>query len=230
MFRDFVKGAGKIAAAIVAAALILGAIGLGVTYLRDSASRREAKPFEEVKTWNSDLQDSLGMKMRTRTKVVGGMLHAELIFDGYPPYLSLPWMRAKNAERQFTLSFRDQDGFRLFDKTVPVSDFTLVLGQEGKPTGLKYEFTQFVVLDDYKRWSSAQIGWNLDTQSARDGTPEGAGDVASALDHCAPGLTRAERLKRLSTRGQLRETSKGQYEAGGRSVAFHYDGELMFCR
>lgn len=50
------------------------------------------------------------------------------------------------------------------------------------------------------------------------------------LDHCAPGLSKAERLKRLAQHGTIRETGAGEFQAGGRTVNFLYDGSLAYCR
>lgn len=53
--------------------------------------------------------------------------------------------------------------------------------------------------------------------------------VAPILDHCAPDLSRTERLKRLAQHGAVRETGTGHYEASERSVAF-FEGKLVYCR
>jgi hypothetical protein len=57
-------------------------------------------------------------------------------------------------------------------------------------------------------------------------------EKASAdLDHCAPGLTKAERLRLLAQYGAVRETIPDAYTAGDHSVYFNsYDGSLTLCR
>ena len=57
-----------------------------------------------------------------------------------------------------------------------------------------------------------------------------APEVKPQLDHCAPGISKAERLKRLSQYGTVREVGNASFEAGGRTVSFHYDGSLLHCQ
>jgi hypothetical protein len=55
-------------------------------------------------------------------------------------------------------------------------------------------------------------------------------EVRSQLDHCSPGISKAERLKRLAQYGTVREVGNASFEAGGRTVSFHYDGALLHCQ
>lgn len=51
-------------------------------------------------------------------------------------------------------------------------------------------------------------------------------------DHCAPNLSRAERLKRLALKGNVRETGANTYTAGNgyvTYVTFGYSGDLISC-
>lgn len=228
MFKSFFKSVAKGAAAVVLAVLVLSVIGYGISEFRDGARKREAAPLEEVKIWTPALHEALGMKLRARTKVVDGLLHADLSFDGYPPYLANPAMRLKNATRQLTVGFRDKDGFKLFEKAVAIHDFTTVVGQDGKPAGLQYEFTQLVALDDYRRWASAQVGWNVDTDVSKEVGWQDAPEERQTLDHCAPGLSKTERLKRLAQHGTLRQTGMGEYQAGGRRLVYLGDSAEMY--
>lgn len=59
---------------------------------------------------------------------------------------------------------------------------------------------------------------------------EDAPAAKPVLDHCAPGLLKAERLKRLAQHGTVRETGAGEFQAGGRTIHFMYDGSLAYCR
>ena len=50
-------------------------------------------------------------------------------------------------------------------------------------------------------------------------------------DHCAPGLTRNERIRRLSRYGSVRLTRPGTFRAGGHGVRFAAKGKgLVFCK
>lgn len=228
MLKNFMTGVAKVATAIVLAILVLAVIGYGISEYRDSARQREAKPFEEVKIWSPPVHEALGMKLRARTKVVDGMLYVDLTFQGYPQYLSLPSMRSKNADRWIKVEFLDHDGFKLFDKTVAIKEFTSIVGPDAKPDGLQYEFTQMVSLDDYKRWASAQVGWNVDTEVPKAVAWQDAPEVKPLLDHCAPGLSKADRLKRLAQHGTIRQTGMGEYQAGGRRLVYLGDSAEMY--
>lgn len=46
-------------------------------------------------------------------------------------------------------------------------------------------------------------------------------------DHCAPNLSRAERLKRLALKGNVRETGLHTYTAGGGFVSFYNSGDSL---
>jgi len=48
-------------------------------------------------------------------------------------------------------------------------------------------------------------------------------------DHCAPSLSKAERLKRLALKGNVRETGANTYTAGGGYVSFNYGDSLLQC-
>ena len=50
-----------------------------------------------------------------------------------------------------------------------------------------------------------------------------------STDHCAPNLSKAERLKRLGLKGTVRETGANSYIAGGSYVTFSYYGDLVSC-
>ena len=229
MLKNFMTGVAKVAAAMVLAVLVLAVIGYGISEYREGARKREAQPFEEVKIWTPPVHEALGMKLRARTKVVDGMLYVDLTFQGYPQYLALPAMRARNADRWIKVEFLDHDGFKLFDKTVAIKEFTSIVGPDAKPDGLQYEFTQMVTLDDYRRWASAQVGWNVETKA-----PVAFGDLNPVVDEkpkqdqCAPGLSKAERLKRLAQYGTVRQTGLGEYQAGGRRLVYLGDGAEMY--
>jgi hypothetical protein len=47
--------------------------------------------------------------------------------------------------------------------------------------------------------------------------------------HCAPNLSRQERINRLARKGQLRQTSENSYSAGLSSVSFSFTGALISC-
>lgn len=55
-----------------------------------------------------------------------------------------------------------------------------------------------------------------------------AKESASVDDHCAPGISKAERLRRLALHGVVRQSGSDSYNVGGRSLHF-FQSELLAC-
>ncbi len=199
----------------------------------------EAKQYEVVKDWPVDLKANLGMQLVARTKVVDSRLFMSVRFDGYPAYLSDPRLFAKNRDETFLLSFQDQDGFKLYEKALKVSDLSSSVDAQGKKIGMNYQFDEFIGVDSYKRFARLNVQWTLDTALpvpsiqapvVATAPPPAPVDETQKLDHCAPKLSQEERLKRLAQHGSVRETGYGSYSAGGKSVTLSSDGTIIFCK
>lgn len=78
----------------------------------------------------------------------------------------------------------------------------------------------------YRQLSKMRVWWNLITESHPVTEAE---PVKAALDHCAPGLSKAERLRRLAQHWTLRGTSTGSYSVGGSATFLGLDGSLLHC-
>ena len=90
-------------------------------------------------------------------------------------------------------------------------------------------------LEQEKRETEAKV--LLDRQVAIENArprlkPNSSTPAGDPSDPCAPNLSRAERLRRLATFGQVRETGLETYEAGTHSVTlgFGYGVGLISCR
>jgi hypothetical protein len=176
-----------------------------------------------VRDWPVDLKDNLGITLTAKSKVVSRKLLVSVRVDGHPEYMSAP----QNREAVFTLHFLDSDGFKIHSKIMPLQGFSGVVGPDGKRIGLRDQYEDYIDLDTYARFSRLVVEWTLDT------TPESkppAATEAPVLDHCAPNLSRSERLKRLGQHGKLRQTGMGSYAAGRHTLDFFDDGTLMHCR
>lgn len=186
--------------------------------------RQQAKAAEAVRNWSNDLSSNLGLKLLARTKLTDGRMHAALDFAGYPDFLKLP----KNRSRGFNLEWKDADGFTRIRKFVPLSEFASNVDGKGQLEGLAGEFSEYVSIADYSAIAKLEVGWTLDieTPPERTAVPQPAADVLS--DHCAPGLTRQERLRRLARHGGLRETGYNTYSAGSHTVTLS-GAEVIYC-
>jgi hypothetical protein len=158
-------------------------------------------------------------------------MYASVGFDGYPAYLSDPVAKVRNADRAITVIFNDKDGFKIFEKPIMVREFTSIVGPGAQPTGLEYDFSDFVPLADYARFDRLTVTWTMETKVIPPMVPPAAVATAQTGDHCAPNLSRAERLKRLGRHGAVRQTGYETYSAGGSSVSFAFSGssDVMSC-
>jgi hypothetical protein len=228
--NEFFRGVIKVAAAIVLAVIVLAAVGWGAWKFQDMKDEADTKQYEVIKLWPVDLKDNLQVTLLARTKLVGGRPLAEVNIDGYPAYLTEPRLQAKNRSAGITLLFQDKDGFKVQAKPIAIHEFSQIVDAKGARSGLRYEFTDYMSVADYARVSQLRVEWTLETVIPP--TPVATNSAeASQGDHCAPNLSKAERLKRLSKHGSVRETGVGGYQAGSREVLFStYDASLVYCR
>jgi len=223
----FFKGALKIATAIVLAMVALGTLGGIVAYVYEAHQRSKAQPYEVVKPWSYDASEPLGLKFIGRTKLVDSRLYADLRFDGNPPYLK--YAANSPPKASITVHFKDKDGFKVYEKTVTLREFTTML-DKGVAAGLTYEFNEFVGVETYARFDHVDLTWNVDTAAPQPFVDPDVAKVQAPADHCAPNISKAERLKRLSKHGTVRETGLNEYSAGSRSITFLSATELLNCR
>lgn len=222
--KDFLKGTLRLAIAMFTALIGLAAVVAIYFHLKESRELEAAKPFEEVRNWQFDLKVPLGVEVHTKTKLVAGRLFVFADVVGYSRYFSDP----RNKNGSLNMEFVDKDGFKLVNHPIKLSELSTTVNKNGEPIGLQYQYDEYLEIERYRQFSRMEVGWNLITE------PQPVTEqqlTKPMLDHCAPGLTKAERLKRLSQHGQLRETRTGAYTAGGHSVTFfEYDGSLLNCQ
>ena len=221
------KGALKIAVAIALAIVALSILGGITAYIYEYHQKSKATPYEVVKRWSLDATDPLSLRLIGKTKLVDSRMYVDLLFAGNPPYLKYASNRP-DANRQITIHFKDKDGFKVYEKSIGLHEFTKMI-DKGTPSGLAFEFDEFVALDTYARFDHVYLTWNLDTSEPKLFVDP---DILSLdkPDHCAPNLSKAERLKRLARHGTIRETGLNEYNAGGRSIHFLNSSELLSCR
>lgn len=226
--KDFFKSALKIAVAIVISVVALSVLGWLAWTANDKREQEAAKPFEVLKDWVIDLRSNLGMQLKAKTKIVNGRLYIAADFDGYPEYLSHPALAERNKDGLISLQFLDADGFVVFEKSTRVSDWSKAVDSNGKKSGLSAQFDEHISIDDYKRFAGVTVRWNLET-AIPDPSPASITSNLDQADHCAPKITRAERLRRLAQHGSVRETGPNSYSAGNKSLTLFEDGSVLYC-
>jgi hypothetical protein len=228
--NDFFRAALKIATAIFLAITALSIAGWGIWKVQDISDKRYAKQYEVIKLWPVNLKDNLQLTLLARTKLVDGRLFAEVNFDGYPAYLSDPRLEAKNRTGSISLLFQDKDGFKVHAKSIQMTEFSKIVDATGKKSGLSFEFDEYMSPETYGRLTALAVQWTLDTVLP---VPTASAPTVDdqLTDHCAPNISKTERLRRLAQHGTLRQTGDGVYEVGNRSLHFFtYDGSLINCR
>ena len=223
--KDFFKASLRTTLAIFLALLALTAVIAIFIWGRDYHDKQQAQPYEVVKEWVADVKQALSLDIRVRTKVVDGKLLASVEADGYPLYLKAP----KNKNSQISIEFVDKDGFKVFSKSVQISEFTSIVDRNGQNSGLDHQFNDYISIDAYKRFNKLQVGWTVDIKATVEMPSTEKTSPLAVLDHCAPSVSKIERLRRLAQHGVVREAGNGEYTAGGKSVYFSYDGTLISC-
>ncbi|HEX2541504.1 MAG TPA: hypothetical protein VHM00_10525 [Caldimonas sp.] len=135
----FLKGALKIAAAIVLTIVALAILGSIAAYMYKAHEKSGAQPYEAAKRWSFDADEILGLKFTGKTKVVDSRLYADLQFEGNPPYLKYAANSSPNSKASISVVFKDKDGFKVYEKSVGLREFTTMI-DKGVPRGLTYEY------------------------------------------------------------------------------------------
>ncbi|MDO9485020.1 MAG: hypothetical protein Q7K25_03055 [Actinomycetota bacterium] len=216
--------------ALVLAGLVGAAVYWGWTY----QARAQAKNAEIAREWKKDLPP-LKMVLKAKTKYANEVMYASVEFIGFPEFLNY----GPNFNEKFTLQWNDADGFTRIEKEIKISDMTAFVDSSGKREGLSAQFTQAATLDDYVKLSGLSVGWTLKVETpkaaaspllAAPAKPQRPPEDLTDADHCAPGISREERLRRLAAHGRVRETGLGEYTAGTRQVNILSSGQLLSCR
>lgn len=214
------------------AAIFLSILGvlLVVTvygYAVDSYKSQKNQKYEKIQDWNNDLS-MIGFNVLSKTKLVDSTLYFSVKMSGYPEYLDVPI----NRGRDFVFQFYDADNFVMFEKRVALSDFALLVDEKSKPIGLSYQTTQLMDTSTYEKFKLLNIQWTFDANAKRQNlAPAAINPKGEQADHCAAGLSRAERLRRLALTGAVRETSYQTYSNGKHFVEFLGSGsDITFCR
>lgn len=226
--RDWLRSSARLSLALFMAFCGIGVVAVAYDKVAAYLRAREAEPYQAVKTWSGGVKDYLGVEVRLKTKLVGSNMLIDVTTDGYPRWLEVPELRARNRDGAFTLTFKDADGFKVQSVRLPFKEFSTSVDKDGKPNGMGVQMEQTMSLDDYRRLASLSVEWIADTKLP-DATPSAAPALRS--DPCAPSLAKAERLKRLGQYGTVRQTGMGAYEAGGHVVEYLGGSEELYaCR
>lgn len=223
----FFKSSLRLATSLFLAALALGLAAGVAFFIYDRWQRFQAREYETPKIWNADLQSNLQFKLKAKTKLADGQMFIMVKTDAHPSYMNYA---KKVKDAALVLNFLDKDGFKVHSTTLPLESFMTTIDGAGKAKGLNYEESTRMAVANYASFTKLHVKWNFET----DYPSEALNNPLPAtrfLDHCAPKLAKAERLRRLGQYGEVREVGLGTYEAGDKRISFfESDNSLLDCR
>lgn len=231
--KEFSKATLKLSLSLFVAALALACVAWGIFALRERAEKREAEQYEVFKVWNVGVKKFLDFELTARTKLVDGRMLVAVVVDGHPAYLSHPALEAVNQKAHLMLTFEDADGFKVYEKAIQISDFSTTVDGKGRKIGLDHQFDDRLTVSQYKSFSRATLQWTLKTEIPAPPKAAESPRSDTSLDHCAPNLSRAERLSRLAKHGVVRQTGPDSFSVGYRDLSFFsadIGGGLLSCR
>jgi len=226
---EYLKSTLRTAMAIFLALCALAlVIGLS-TAAYNHWERLQAKEYEVLKDWNADVRSHLDFAVNAKTKLVDGRLFMKVSTDAYPPYLRYLAASPSAQNAELILNFVDKDGFKIYSKSIPINSFSTYVDKSGKPLGLRFESEEYIAVKTYASLVDMHVQWTTDLVSL--GKERSAAPVEKVLDHCAPNILKAERMKRLAQHGEVRQTGEASFEAGSHGLWFlSYDNSLINCR
>jgi hypothetical protein len=222
----YLKSTMRLASAIFISILALALVFGGGLFAYNKWEKSKAKEYEAVKQWTVDLQSFLQFSLVAQTKLVDERFLMMVNTDAYPQYLKDPRQSAKNTNRIILLNFVDKDGFKVFSKSIAVKDFSTTVDGTGTPIGMSFEASDYMDVRTYSSMSKLNVEWTVDTV-----IPAAAPlSIVPTKDHCAPNLSKDERLRRLGEYGIVRQTGEGSYAVGSHSLMFlSYNNSLLDC-
>jgi len=221
ILKSIARSAGALTLALLGTAVAVGLYYHAIDYLEEL----DKEPLETVKVWDFDLSDRIGLTGEVRTKLIDSNLMVLTTVNGYPDFLK----KIENENRGLTFYFKDADGFELIKFEIKKNQLTKVVGESDDPIGLSGQITEYVDWKKYQKVESLDVGWNFDVETPK---PAPIKSVDKPIkDHCAPKLSKSERLNRLGQHGSIREVGIDEYVAGDKNLSFlPYSSEILNCR
>lgn len=223
---DHVRLSMRLATSLFLAGIAILVVIGGIWFATDRWQKFNARQYETPKLWTVDLHSNLHFNLKAKTKLSNGRLFMTVSSDAYPTYLPYA-STVKDAG--LVINFIDKDGFKIHSKGIMLGSFMTNVDDSGKPISMSFEDNEYIDIETYASISKLEVQWSFSTEVPHD-TSQSA-PAEKLLDHCAPNLAKAERLRRLGQHGTVRQTGPGVYETAEREVAFFtHDNSLLNCR
>jgi hypothetical protein len=208
--RSFFVGVTRIALIIVIAIVALSAAGWGVYEFSQARERSRNAPLATLRKWPAVRIEALGaIELNLSTIWRDGRLFYQFSVGGYPAELaSVRDADSRSANAAWTLSFLDENGFKVFEHQVPLNAMAKVIDSSGNGTGLNSNGDTYVSAEDYRRATAWEVTWNF---SAPRRTAPASRPVPEVGASPSPRPPSTPQWRNVSLwRGLSRGMSKGQ--------------------
>lgn len=192
--------------------------------------------YENLKTWHLNTKDNLQMSFYAKTKLVNKTMYLSVQTDSYPNYLDYTSYPFSNKEGYLTITFEDKDGFALFNHPIQIKTFNTLVDSSDKKIGLSAQIESDLPLEKYKRFDHLMITWsNLVTvipanPIKAEKEPKPKITSTDSIDHCAPNLSKSERIRRMALKGKVREVGDREFDGPDSShLRLTWDDKVAQC-
>jgi len=195
----------------------------------------QSSKYALVKEWNYE-STNLDLKFLIKTKLVDSKLLLNLEVVGYPDYFKNQDFWKNSDDYNFLIFFLDADGFEIYKKEVKLKEMARKAGEKEETIGFRYQLSEYLDATTYSKFESPKVGWNFPTKITKRDTAVTANQQlvpkaknSDSFDHCAPNLSKEERLRRLALSGSVRQSGTNSYSVGLKTLSFFSDGGMIFC-
>jgi hypothetical protein len=152
--KAFLVGSAKLALALV---IVVVVIALGVWGYSSRETRNQnlkEAPLASKKAWPTQyLLSSMPVDVATAWR--GGQTYYQVKISDYSDE-----KYSRTADASITLQFHDNDGFKLWEKTIPWGEMTGLTGKDGtRVEGYSWTGDEFTSSDDYGRGGRVDVAW-----------------------------------------------------------------------
>ena len=198
-------------------------------------TKKSNEKYTEVIEWQYESLP-LDLKFLVKTKLIDSKLFVSLKADGYPEYFKNQDFWKSADKYQFFLVFRDSDEFEIYKKELQLNEMSKIVGDKNDEIGFRYQYSEYLDSLTYSKFKSPYMLWNFPTKIQKKEMPAIANQQvlpkarnADSSDHCAPNLSKEERLRRLALSGSVRQSGTNSYSVGLKTLSFYSDGGMIFC-
>jgi len=163
MIKFFLSVA-KLAAALTITIVVLAVSAWVIVAFVEYRENVKNAPLEMPKTWNPQTVGALeNSKLSLVTKWHDGHMYYQFEMESYPSSLFKYREDAEDYDCYqiiFTLTFLDENGFKLSDYQIPSSELIRIVDDSRKPIGLSARGDTYMSADTYRKAVKWEVNWS----------------------------------------------------------------------